>query len=74
MGTKTHYSPLNCPIRVGDVELVTALRIRFGVGFCLEIDESKIPYLQGLGDAGVPGAVELISAIERYGIIEIKEL
>ena len=38
------------------------------------VDESDIPYLEGLQDAGIKGAKELISAIKKYGKIHIEEI
>lgn len=35
------------------------------------LDDSDLSYLEGLRDAGVKGAQELINAIEKHGRIEI---
>ena len=35
------------------------------------VDESDIPYLEGLMDAGVKGAAELITLIRKHGEIQL---
>ena len=36
-----------------------------------ELDESIVPYLEGLRDGGVEGADEMIKAIRQHGQIEV---
>lgn len=35
------------------------------------VDESLIPYLEGLRDAGVDGAEELIEIIRKHGVVSL---
>jgi hypothetical protein len=41
---------------------LTSERMKFG--------EGNIPYLEGLRDAGIKGAEELLEAIEKHGAVE----
>lgn len=40
-------------------------------GEATEIDRSILPYLEGLRDAGVDGAAELIAAIQQHDKVEV---
>lgn len=35
------------------------------------LDENMIPYLEGVRDAGVPAAQELIDAIKKHEVVEV---
>lgn len=39
----------------------------------MEFGHAEIPYVQGLIDAGVSGASELLALIEEHGVVELKE-
>lgn len=54
-------------------KLKFVLRERFEYPVRVEFDEHTIGYLQGLHDAGVEGAEELIEAIEKHGRIQVFE-
>lgn len=36
-----------------------------------EFDSADVPYLEGLRDAGLDGAAELIAAIKKHGRVEV---
>jgi len=56
-----------------DTGLKWALRKRYDGDVNEVMTESDIPYLEGLRDAGVKDADDLIEAIEKYGQIHVKE-
>lgn len=55
-----------------DVKFI--LRRRYGHPIDLTLDSECIGYLEGLKDAGVNGAEELIKAIDKHGEIVLKEV
>jgi len=56
-----------------DQALKWAMQKRFGSPLNMELSDIHVEYLQGLKDANISGATELIDAIEKYGSIEIFE-
>lgn len=54
-------------------ELKYALRKRYGDFVKTRLDTEAIPYLEGLRDAGVSGADDLIQLIAKNGRYEIWE-
>ena len=50
------------------------LRKKFGGFIDTTLGEFDVAYLQGLSDAGIKGADELIAAIEKHETIVVKEL
>lgn len=56
-----------------DQALKWAMQKKFGSPINRTIGESNIEYLQGLKDAGVDGASDLIDAVEKCGSIELFE-
>lgn len=74
MSTNLYWKPA---IKTGEGlsdQLKFALRKRYGWPVSAICDENSIAYLQGLADADVRGAAELIAAIEKHGEVEIFEL
>ena len=53
--------------------LRNALQKRYGSPIKVILNYEDAEYLQGLSDAEIKGASELISAIEKYGSIELRE-
>lgn len=43
----------------------------FGVNSPVEVGKSLLPYLEGLADAGVDGAAELVAIIRQHGVVEL---
>lgn len=56
-----------------DQALKWVLQKRYGYPVHITMTTNDIPYLQGLADAKINGAQELIEAIEKYSDIELFE-
>ena len=54
-------------------DLKFVLRKKYGEPINANMDESDIPYINGLIDAGVKGAEELREIIEKHIEVELKE-
>lgn len=74
MSTNIHWEPADRKKnRVGDLQLKSVLRKRYGLHERQIISGEDLYYLHGLRDAGVVGAEELIEAIGKYGRIVISD-
>ena len=69
MSCSLYWKPLGNGHQVGDTALRNAIERRYGSR--VRLDDRAMDYLQGLADAGIDGATELIKAIEKHGEIEI---
>ena len=74
MSSNLVWQPVKANYKNLPDELKFAMRKRFDGHVKTTMDESDAGYLQGLRDAGVKGAQELLDAIAKYGEIEVKEV
>jgi len=54
--------------------LKSALRKRFGDPVDVTLSGSDRNYLEGLSDAGLDGSSGILSAIDKHGMIKVKEV
>ena len=74
MSSSLYWEPVNKENKYFPDELKYALRKRFGSLIeRVALNYDDVSYLEGLRDAGVKGAEELISAIEKHDEVVIWE-
>lgn len=74
MGSTLTWEPADRSKAALPTELKLILQKRFGSTIrVVRLDVSNISYLQGLADAEVPGALDLIAAIEMHGVVVLNE-
>lgn len=75
MSTNLYWEPAhrNKKSPKGDDALKFALRKRSNGHVNMRMTQSDVPYLQGLVDAGIAAAQELIDAIEKHDEINVTE-
>lgn len=75
MRMSLYWKPVRNDGKILDDALKFVLRKKYrGCVHQTTLTDSDIPYLTGLVDAGIKDAEKLISAIEKYGEIEIGEV
>lgn len=76
MGTRLYWKPHKRERKLVDnqIQLKDILKRRYGGWVNVVLREDSCRYLQGLADAGVPGAAELIDAIDKYDEIVVEEI
>jgi hypothetical protein len=67
------WEPYNRKTTTLDDALKFALRKRCGGMVDTVMHGRDVPYLEGLRDAGVKGAAELIAAIEKHDDVVVRE-
>lgn len=72
MSTNLFWKPVSPDSNYLDNQLKFILREKYNYKYP-QFTAKDIPYLNGLEDAGVKGARELISAIHEYGEVELFE-
>jgi hypothetical protein len=65
--------PADMPCESFPDTLKFALRMRYGPSTKHRFTISDIEYLRGLSDAGIKGAADLISLIEKHGSYDVWE-
>ena len=75
MTSSLYWKPVDDYSEYFPDELKYVLRTRFDCGHidATQMNESDIPYLEGLRDGGIKGAAELIKAIKEHGTVVIEE-
>jgi hypothetical protein len=75
MSSNLCWEPVYRAQKVLPYALKLAMQKRFG-GTVRDrnLDGADVPYLEGLRDAGIAGADDLIAAIEKFGTINVTEL
>jgi len=76
MSSALYWEPVKEPKNYFTDEIKFALRKKLDEGYICNytINNSMIPYLEGLRDAGVKGASAVIKALEKHGKIKLKEI
>lgn len=74
MTTSLYWRPVNTDVNFLSDELKFALMNRYGLHIDHVFKDADIQYLNGLSDAGIKCADELIDAIKQHGEIRISEI
>ena len=75
MSSTLYWEPANRKMKDLPDALKYVLQKKFsGSGIDTIMCDGDVPYLNGLKDAGVKGAEELIEAIEKYHEVRIAEI
>lgn len=74
MSTNLYWNPVIPKNRTHlDDRLKWILQKKYGSPISIRVDYTNVEYFQGLADAGVDGASDVIEAVESYDVIEIEE-
>ncbi len=73
MSSSCYWEPAFRPTKRLSDAMKYALRKRFGEPVHVQMSEQHVSYLNGLADAGIEGAEDLIAAIEKYTCISVDE-
>jgi len=65
--------PINRKKKSLSTELKFAARKRYGEPIRTELDKSDVPYFQGLVDAGIKDAQDVLDMIEKHDCIAFNE-
>jgi len=71
MSTTLHWQP--CAGKDLPDELKSKLRDRYGYPINQRLNGDDVPFFEGLSACSIPGADELVRAIEKHDIVRIWE-
>jgi hypothetical protein len=71
MSANLMWEPAKRPAESLPDALKFVLRDRYGLEHRQTFGRNQVPYLQGLADANIEGALELLEAIEKHESVEL---